>query len=43
MTDSRKLVPMAAVIMLATAAGGIVAQVAAAHRGVLEIRYTETA
>jgi hypothetical protein len=43
MRNSRKLVSMAAVAVLATAVGGIVAPVAPAHRGVVEIRYTETA
>jgi len=43
MRNSRKLVPMAAVIVLATAVGGTVAPVAPAHRGMVEGRYTETA
>ena len=43
MKNSRKLVPMAAVIVPAPAVAGIVAPVAPAHRGVVQIRYTETA
>ncbi len=43
MRNSRKLAPMAAVIVLATAVRGIVTAVAPAHRDVVEIRYTETA
>ena len=43
MRNCRKLVRMAAVIVLATAVGEIVARVAPSHRGVVEIRYTETA
>jgi len=38
-----KLVPIAAVMVLATAVGGIVAPAAPAHRGMVEIRYPETA